>query len=149
MPPEGVARCRAAWARFVGSLTCVVHGNPTNPDNVRVTANLVALVDRDESHVDVPNLDLRFPTTLPVSARERMRPPRKRRPRGGCRRLLGRRVRCAAACRSSSDLSRGSEPKTASAVMSMLCETAKVGSPMVEMGHHCWSALIIRVDVNW
>jgi hypothetical protein len=61
MPPEGVARCRAAWARFVGSLTCVVHGNPTNPDNVRVTANRVALVERDESHVDVPDLDLALP----------------------------------------------------------------------------------------
>jgi hypothetical protein len=35
MPPEGVARCRTAWARFVGRPTCVVHGNPTNPGNVR------------------------------------------------------------------------------------------------------------------
>ena len=28
MPPEGVARCRAAWARLVGRQTCVVHGDP-------------------------------------------------------------------------------------------------------------------------
>lgn len=28
MPPEGVARCRAAWARLVGRRTCVVHGDP-------------------------------------------------------------------------------------------------------------------------
>ena len=61
MPPEGVARCRAAWARFVGRPTCVVHGNPTNPGNVRVTASRVALIDWDESHVDVPDLDLALP----------------------------------------------------------------------------------------
>jgi len=58
MPPEGVARCRAAWARFVGPPTRVVHGNPTNPGNIRVTASRVALIDWDESHVDVPDLDL-------------------------------------------------------------------------------------------
>ena len=61
MPPEGVARCRAEWARFVGPPTRVVHGNPTNPGNVRVTANRVALIDWDESHVDVPDLDLALP----------------------------------------------------------------------------------------
>jgi Ser/Thr protein kinase RdoA (MazF antagonist) len=61
MPPEGVARCRAAWAPFVGRPTCVVHGNPTNPGNVRVTANRIALIDWDESHVDVPDLDLALP----------------------------------------------------------------------------------------
>jgi hypothetical protein len=38
MPPEGVARCRAAWARLVGRSPCVVHGNPANPGNVRMTA---------------------------------------------------------------------------------------------------------------
>ena len=37
MPPEGVARCRAAWARLVGSPTCVVHSDPT-PGNIRMTA---------------------------------------------------------------------------------------------------------------
>jgi Ser/Thr protein kinase RdoA (MazF antagonist) len=61
MPPEGVARCRAAWARLVGRQTCVVHGNPNNPGNVRVTADRIALIDWDEAHVDVPDLDLALP----------------------------------------------------------------------------------------
>lgn len=60
MPPEGVARCRAAWARLVGRQTCVVHGDP-NPRNVRVTAERVALIDWDEAHVDVADLDLVLP----------------------------------------------------------------------------------------
>jgi Ser/Thr protein kinase RdoA (MazF antagonist) len=57
MPPEAVARCRAAWARLAGRATCVVHGDP-NPRNVLVTADRVALIDWDEAHVDVPDLDL-------------------------------------------------------------------------------------------
>ena len=61
MPPEGVARCRAAWARLIGRQTCVVHGNPTNPGNIRMTAQRVALIDWDETHVDVPDLDLALP----------------------------------------------------------------------------------------
>lgn len=61
MPPEGVARCRAAWARLAGRETCVVHGDP-NPGNVRMTANGVALIDWDEAHVDVADLDLVLPT---------------------------------------------------------------------------------------
>ncbi len=61
MPAEGVARCRAAWARFVGRPTCVVHGDSNNLGNVRVTAGRVALIDWDESHVDVPGLDLVLP----------------------------------------------------------------------------------------
>jgi Ser/Thr protein kinase RdoA (MazF antagonist) len=60
MPPEGVVRCRAAWARLVGRPTCVVHGDP-NPRNVRMTANRVALIDWDEAHVDVADLDLALP----------------------------------------------------------------------------------------
>ena len=60
MPPEGVARCRAAWARLIGRQTCVVHGD-LNPRNIRMTANRVALIDWDESHVDVPDLDLVLP----------------------------------------------------------------------------------------
>lgn len=60
MPPEGVARCRAAWARLVGRQTCVVHGDP-NPRNILMTGNRVALIDWDESHVDVPELDLVLP----------------------------------------------------------------------------------------
>jgi Ser/Thr protein kinase RdoA (MazF antagonist) len=61
MPAEGVARCRAAWARLTGRPTCVVHGNPTNPANVRMTKDRVALIDWDESHADVPDLDLVLP----------------------------------------------------------------------------------------
>ncbi len=61
MPAEGVARCRAAWARLVGRPTCVVHGNPNNPGNIRMTADRVALIDWDEAHVDVPDLDLALP----------------------------------------------------------------------------------------
>jgi Ser/Thr protein kinase RdoA (MazF antagonist) len=55
MPPEGVARCRAAWSRLVGRETCVVHGDP-NPSNVRITADSVALIDWDEAHADVADL---------------------------------------------------------------------------------------------
>jgi Ser/Thr protein kinase RdoA (MazF antagonist) len=60
MPTEGVARCRAAWARLVGRETCVVHGDPNNR-NVRLTTDRVALIDWDEAHVDVPDLDLVLP----------------------------------------------------------------------------------------
>lgn len=61
MPDEAVVRCRAAWARLAGRPTCVVHGNPDNPGNVRVTADRVALIDWDETHVDVPDLDMVLP----------------------------------------------------------------------------------------
>ncbi len=61
MPEEAVARCRAAWARLAGRQTCVVHGNPNNPGNVRVTAGRIALIDWDEAHVDAPDLDLVLP----------------------------------------------------------------------------------------
>jgi Ser/Thr protein kinase RdoA (MazF antagonist) len=60
MPAEGVLRCRAAWARLAGRATCVVHGDP-NPGNIRLTADRVTLIDWDESHVDVPDLDLALP----------------------------------------------------------------------------------------
>jgi Ser/Thr protein kinase RdoA (MazF antagonist) len=60
MPREGVARCRAAWARLAGRETCVVHGDP-NPGNILMTADRVAMIDWDESHVDVPDLDLALP----------------------------------------------------------------------------------------
>lgn len=60
MPLEGVARCRAAWARLVGRQTCVVHGNPS-ARNILMTADRVALIDWDEAHVDVPDLDLVLP----------------------------------------------------------------------------------------
>ena len=60
MPPEGVLRCRAAWARLVGRPTSVIHGD-ANPRNILMTADRVALIDWDESHVDVPDLDLELP----------------------------------------------------------------------------------------
>ena len=43
-----------------GGERCVVHGDP-NPGNIRITADRVALIDWDESHVDVPDLDLALP----------------------------------------------------------------------------------------
>lgn len=61
MPPEGVARCRAAWSRLTGRPTCIVHGDPNNAGNVRITPERVALIDWDEAHVDVPELDLVLP----------------------------------------------------------------------------------------
>lgn len=61
MPAEGVARCRAAWARLARGRTCVVHGNASNPGNIRVTTDRVALIDWDEAHVDAPDFDLALP----------------------------------------------------------------------------------------
>jgi len=63
MPREGVVRCRAAWARLAGRETCVVHGNPDSAANVRMTSERVALIDWDESHVDVPTSTWCCPTT--------------------------------------------------------------------------------------
>ena len=60
MPPEGVARCRAAWRRLAGHPTCVVHSDPT-PGNIRMTADRVGIIDWDESHVDAADLDLLLP----------------------------------------------------------------------------------------
>ena len=61
MPAEGVARCRAAWARLAGRRTCVVHGDADNLGNIRMTPERVAMIDWDESHVDVADLDLALP----------------------------------------------------------------------------------------
>ena len=61
MPSESVARCRAAWARLAGRQQCVVHGDSNNPGNVRINTNRVALIDWDESHLDVPDLDMVLP----------------------------------------------------------------------------------------
>src|SRR5258706_10828030 len=47
-------------ATHPGRTTCVVHGDP-NPGNIRMTADRVAMIDWDESHVDVPDLDLTLP----------------------------------------------------------------------------------------
>jgi Ser/Thr protein kinase RdoA (MazF antagonist) len=60
MPAEAVARCRAAWARLAGRARCVVHGD-LNSGNIRITADRVGLIDWDEAHVDVPDLDLALP----------------------------------------------------------------------------------------
>ena len=38
----------------------MVHGDP-NPGNIRITTERVAMIDWDESHVDVPDLDLALP----------------------------------------------------------------------------------------
>ena len=111
MPPEGVARCRAAWARLVGRPTCVVHGDP-NPRNIRMTADRVALIDWDEAHVDVPRPRL---GNAPQRCRSRRGGARHRRAsvcRLGSRRLLGRRALSPAARRSSSGVSSsGSESR--------------------------------------
>jgi Ser/Thr protein kinase RdoA (MazF antagonist) len=60
MPSEGVARCRAAWTRLAGRQTCVIHGDH-NPSNILITRDRVGLIDWDEAHVDVPDLDLVLP----------------------------------------------------------------------------------------
>jgi Ser/Thr protein kinase RdoA (MazF antagonist) len=60
MPPQGAARCRAIWAQLGGRERCVVHGDPT-PGNIRMTADRVALIDWDESRVDVSDFDLVLP----------------------------------------------------------------------------------------
>jgi Ser/Thr protein kinase RdoA (MazF antagonist) len=61
MPPEAAVRCRAAGARLDGRRTCVVHGNANTPDNLRMNAERVGLIDWDETHVDIPDLDLVLP----------------------------------------------------------------------------------------
>lgn len=61
MPPEAVARCRFACSRLSGKSLSAVHGNPNSPANVRINADRVALIDWDEAHADVPDLDLVLP----------------------------------------------------------------------------------------
>lgn len=60
MPAEGVVRCRSAWSKLSNRQTSVIHGDP-NQRNVFMTKNGVALIDWDEAHVDVPDLDLALP----------------------------------------------------------------------------------------
>lgn len=48
------------WARLAGRQTCVVHGDH-NPGNIRMTKDRVGLINWDEAHVDVPDLDLVLP----------------------------------------------------------------------------------------
>jgi hypothetical protein len=80
---------------------------PQQPCSVRITENPVALIDWDESHVDVPDLDLVLPPQPPPVSTTARTTSRASVGRMGVRRLLGRRVRSPAACRSSSGLSRG------------------------------------------
>lgn len=61
MPPEAVERCRAAWTRLRERQTCVVHGDVNNLGNIRMNSRGVALIDWDEAHLDVPDLDLVLP----------------------------------------------------------------------------------------
>ena len=105
MPPEGVARCRAAWARFIGRQTCVVHGNPDNPWQ-RPHHRESGRADR------LGRVARRRPRPRPGAAPQRRRSRRRRARhrrasvgRMGSRRLLGRRVRSQAAFPSSSGLS--------------------------------------------
>src|SRR6266540_2432191 len=55
-------RLTPGWPQRPGwrSSTDLVHGDP-NPRNIRMTADRVALIDWDEAHVDVPDLDLVMP----------------------------------------------------------------------------------------
>ena len=51
MPPEGVARCRAAWARLAGCQTCVVHGDADARDiAAQASAAWEAAVCRDDDY---------------------------------------------------------------------------------------------------
>ncbi len=88
--------------------TCVVHGDP-NPGNIRMTADRVAMIDWDESHVDVPDLDLVLPHNAAGLDDDAYDIAAQASGRMGSRRLLGpqrdRRVRSQAARRSSSGLS--------------------------------------------
>ena len=81
MPPEGVARCRAAWARLAGRPTCVVHGDP-NPGNIRMTADRVAMIDWTSRTSTFPTSTWRCRTTPPVLATTRTTSPPRRRPHG-------------------------------------------------------------------
>ncbi|HWI87294.1 MAG TPA: phosphotransferase [Sphingomonas sp.] len=73
MPPEAVLRCRAAWQRVANRELRVVHGDP-NPGNIRITGCQVALIDWDEAHLDVPEIDLgclnRAATGMDVAAQD-------------------------------------------------------------------------------
>ena len=82
MPLEGVARCRAAWARLTGRERCVVHGDP-NSGNIRMTADRVALVDcgRDARRRPRPRPRC-CRTTPPDSTTKRTTLPRRHGPRG-------------------------------------------------------------------
>ena len=52
MPPDGVARCRAAWARLTGRTTCVVHGDDAYDIAAQAQAAWAAAVCWDPSGAD-------------------------------------------------------------------------------------------------
>src|SRR5215210_3199345 len=81
MPPEGLVRCRAAWARLSGRERCVVHGDP-NRGNIRMTAERVALIDWTSRTSTSPTSTWCCHTTPPVSRTTRTTLPRKHRPHG-------------------------------------------------------------------
>jgi hypothetical protein len=59
----------------------VVHGD-LNPRNIRMTVDRVALIDWDESHVDVADLDLVLPHNAAGLDGDALTSPRKRRLHG-------------------------------------------------------------------
>ena len=82
MPTEGVARCRAAWARLAGRETCVVHGDPQPAQHPH---------DRGSGRADrLGRVARRRPRPRPGAAPQRRRSrrrrattsPRKHRPHG-------------------------------------------------------------------
>lgn len=60
MPAEAVERCRNAWRPFQQHQKCVIHGDP-NSRNILISGDRVTLIDWDESHLDVRELDLVLP----------------------------------------------------------------------------------------
>lgn len=60
MPHEGVARCRNAWSKITYMSKSVVHGDQ-NDRNILITDQGVAMIDWDESRVDVSAFDLVLP----------------------------------------------------------------------------------------
>jgi Ser/Thr protein kinase RdoA (MazF antagonist) len=59
MPPEAVDAIRAAWRPVVTDTECVNHGD-VGAGNILVTETGIALLDWDESRVDVPWFDFAF-----------------------------------------------------------------------------------------
>jgi Ser/Thr protein kinase RdoA (MazF antagonist) len=59
MPADGVRAVRAAWRPLAVGSECVVHGD-VGAGNILVDGSRVALLDWDESRVDVPWFDFAF-----------------------------------------------------------------------------------------
>lgn len=56
MPADGVALVRAAWRPLADGATCAIHGD-VGGGNVLIHDGTAALIDWDESRVDIPALD--------------------------------------------------------------------------------------------